>query len=232
MPSDAPPIKRERVAADGAEIVIVGTASDERQRWPRSSPPNAGSRSSRRSTTIGSSPARGRSASSSSRTCRTSRSSSSRSVAAGWRAGSPWRSGRSARRRGSSASSPSSRPMRAIRWRVARSCAGRPSWCPGRRRWDEDAGARWADVRAPAGLSRFDRHRLRGRDRGRGPAGGGAEPARRRTIGRAGHRGDGVPRARSRAGSGDGPIVAVVSGGNVDPERYRDYLVAPIPPEG
>ena len=32
MPSDAPPIKRERVAADGAEIVVVGTASDERQR--------------------------------------------------------------------------------------------------------------------------------------------------------------------------------------------------------
>jgi threonine dehydratase len=32
MPADAPAIKRERVAADGAEIVIVGTASDERQR--------------------------------------------------------------------------------------------------------------------------------------------------------------------------------------------------------
>ena len=31
MPSDAPAIKRERVAADGAEIVMVGTASDERQ---------------------------------------------------------------------------------------------------------------------------------------------------------------------------------------------------------
>ena len=31
MPSDAPGIKRERVAADGAQIVIVGTASDERQ---------------------------------------------------------------------------------------------------------------------------------------------------------------------------------------------------------
>jgi threonine dehydratase len=31
MPSDAPVIKRERVAADGAEVVIVGTASDERQ---------------------------------------------------------------------------------------------------------------------------------------------------------------------------------------------------------
>jgi threonine dehydratase len=31
MPSDAPAIKRERVAADGTEIVTVGTASDERQ---------------------------------------------------------------------------------------------------------------------------------------------------------------------------------------------------------
>ncbi len=31
MPSDSPAIKRERVAADGAEVVIVGTASDERQ---------------------------------------------------------------------------------------------------------------------------------------------------------------------------------------------------------
>jgi threonine dehydratase len=32
MPSDAPAIKRERVEADGAQIVTVGTASDERQR--------------------------------------------------------------------------------------------------------------------------------------------------------------------------------------------------------
>jgi threonine dehydratase len=31
MPSDAPDIKRERVAADGAQVVVVGTASDERQ---------------------------------------------------------------------------------------------------------------------------------------------------------------------------------------------------------
>jgi hypothetical protein len=29
-----------------------------------------------------------------------------------------------------------------------------------------------------------------------------------------------------------GPIVAVVSGGNVDPDRYREFLSAPIPPEG
>jgi threonine dehydratase len=31
MPDDAPPIKRQRVAEDGAEIVVVGPASDERQ---------------------------------------------------------------------------------------------------------------------------------------------------------------------------------------------------------
>jgi threonine dehydratase len=31
MPDDAPAIKRERIAADGAEIVVVGPASDERQ---------------------------------------------------------------------------------------------------------------------------------------------------------------------------------------------------------
>src|SRR6187401_2871963 len=31
MPSDAPTLKRDRVAADGAEIVTVGPASDERQ---------------------------------------------------------------------------------------------------------------------------------------------------------------------------------------------------------
>ena len=27
----------------------------------------------------------------------------------------------------------------------------------------------------------------------------------------------------------DGPVVAVVSGGNVDPDRYRAFLDAPIP---
>jgi threonine dehydratase len=30
----------------------------------------------------------------------------------------------------------------------------------------------------------------------------------------------------------DGPIVGIVSGGNVDPDRYLAYLEAPIPPEG
>jgi threonine dehydratase len=26
-----------------------------------------------------------------------------------------------------------------------------------------------------------------------------------------------------------GPVVAIVSGGNVDPARYREYLAAPLP---
>ena len=30
----------------------------------------------------------------------------------------------------------------------------------------------------------------------------------------------------------DGPIVGVVSGGNVDPDRFLEYLEAPVPPEG
>jgi threonine dehydratase len=30
----------------------------------------------------------------------------------------------------------------------------------------------------------------------------------------------------------DGSVVAVVSGGNVDPDRYRELLVAPIPDSG
>ena len=38
--------------------------------------------------------------------------------------------------------------------------------------------------------------------------------------------------AEARLDPRDGPIVAIVSGGNVDPGRYLDYLVAPVPPAG
>jgi threonine dehydratase len=30
----------------------------------------------------------------------------------------------------------------------------------------------------------------------------------------------------------DGPVVGVVSGGNVDPDRYLEYLASPVPPDG
>jgi threonine dehydratase len=40
-------------------------------------------------------------------------------------------------------------------------------------------------------------------------------------------------RAREAGIAGlDGPVVGVVSGGNVDPDRYLEYLASPIPPEG
>ena len=38
--------------------------------------------------------------------------------------------------------------------------------------------------------------------------------------------------AEARLDSLDGPVAAVVSGGNVDPERYRAFLDAPVPPRG
>ena len=39
-----------------------------------------------------------------------------------------------------------------------------------------------------------------------------------------------LPLAAALTGkAGKGPIVAIVSGGNVDPDRYRSYLEAPIP---
>jgi threonine dehydratase len=34
---------------------------------------------------------------------------------------------------------------------------------------------------------------------------------------------------RDRVGAPDGPVVAVVSGGNVDPDAYLRYLATPIP---
>ena len=40
-------------------------------------------------------------------------------------------------------------------------------------------------------------------------------------------------RSREAGVSGlDGSVVAVVSGGNVDPDRYLEYLAAPIPARG
>ncbi len=56
------------------------------------------------------------------------------------------------------------------------------------------------------------------------------EPARRRAVGRAvaSRRWRSMPREAGLDGL-DGPVVAVVSGGNVDPDRYREYLAAPDP---
>ena len=97
MPSDSPALKRARVEADGAEVVIVGhgvRGAAPRRRGDRRG--RAASRSSRPTTTRGSWPDRARPAWRSPRTCRTSPRSSSRSAAAGWRAASRRRSRRCA----------------------------------------------------------------------------------------------------------------------------------------
>ena len=127
MPSDAPAIKRERVAADGAEIVTVGTAVRRAPRAGRGDRRGAGARDH---PAVRRRPDHRRAGHGRARDRRgpaeTSRRSSCRSVAAGSRAASPWRSRRWRRALASSASSRSSPPMRASRWPRARSSAGRP----------------------------------------------------------------------------------------------------------
>ena len=202
MPSDAPAIKRERVAADGAEIVVVGTASDERQAVaerhrrgarPRDHPAVRRRPDHRRPGHDRARDRRGR--------CRTSPRSSSRSAAAGSASGvatavralAPGaradrrRAGARRRRAGIARE-----PAEIVRWPaelVSRTIAD----------GTRTPGARPADVRPPLGAARRDRHGHRGRDRRRGPARRRGEPARRRAVGRAERRRARVPGA-SEAG--------------------------------
>ena len=204
MPSDAPAIKRERVAADGAEIVVVGTASDERRRSRSASRRSAASRSSRRSTTTGSSPARARSASRSSRRCRTSPRSSSRSAAAGSRAASRRPSGRSPRAPADRRRAGARRRRRRIARARARSSAGRPSVVS--RTIADGTRTQALGRRTFAHLSRAarrDRHGVSEEEiAAGGPARRRGEPARRRAVRRAERRGAGVP---ARRGGPRGP---------------------------
>ena len=234
MPSDAPEVKRERVAADGAEIVVVGTASDERQRVAEEIaarrglaviPPFDDDRIIAGQGTVGLEiaedlpdlavvlvPIGGGGLASGVATAI---------------AGPPAGRARDRCRAGAGG-----RRARIARARRDRRLARRARLAHDRRR-HAHAGARGADVRPSAGASRFDRHGLRGRDRRR-------RAARRRT--RAGSSSSprarwGSPPCRSMPRELgldriDGSVVAVVSGGNVDPERYHAFLDAPIPPEG
>ena len=198
--------------------------------WPRRSRASAGWPSSRRSTTTGSSPGRARSAWRSSRTCPMWPSSWSRSVAAD----SP------------AASRPRSRrlrpdPRRRRRAGTRGGCArvtgprrDRPLVADGRRADHRgrhpDPGARRSDVPPPARLPGWDRHGQRGGDRRRRPTDRRTRsPGRRAVRGPVRRRDDVPPRASSGSTSSTGPVVAVVSGGNVDPDRYREYLAAPYP---
>ena len=223
MPSDAPAIKRERVAADGAQSWSVGPASDERQQVAEAIaaergltiiPPFDDDRIIAGQGTVGLEIVE---------ELPDLAACSSRSVAAGWRAGSRRRSGRSARRPASSASNPSSRPTPANRsqrgeivpWPaelVSRTIAdGTRTQALGARTFAHLRPSSTAIVTvSEAEIAAAVRLARR------------AQPARGRAVRRARR----SPRWRSTRGSSGstavaGPIVAVVSGGNVDPGGYR-----------
>ena len=196
MPSDAPAVKRARVEADGAQVVVVGPASDERRRVAEELASSRGPRDHpalRRPR--GSWPGRARSGSRSPRTCPMSRRSSSRSAAAAWP--------RASRRR-SRALAPNARvigvePELAADARESLAEGRIVAWPaelvePDDRGRDAHAVDRRAQLRPPPRPARRRRHRLRARDRGGRPARGRGGAPGRRAIGRAVDRGDAVPR--------------------------------------
>ena len=231
MPADAPAIKRERVAADGAEIVTVGTASRRAARGAEAIaaerglaiiPPYDDDRIIAGQGTVGLEiaedlpdvaavvvPVGGGGLAS--------------GVAVGHQGARPGRARdrrRAGARRGRARSLERGRDRR----------AGRPS----------DVSRTIADGTRTQALGRARSRTCaptstasspyRGRDRGRGPAGGRTVPPRRRAVRGPGPRRHRVPRARSSGWTiADGPVVGVVSGGNVDPAQYRAYLEAPLP---
>ena len=210
--------RRDRRRRDRQRRAPAGRRGDRRA--------SAAWRSSRRTTTTGSSPARARSGSRSPRTCRTSPSvlvpigggGLASGVAAAIKALRPGRAGH--RRRAGA---------RRRRARVAASAARSSRWpaelrVADDRRRHADAGARAADVRAPARATSTAIVTVSARPRsppasGWPPNGAGSSsshrarwPSRRIAF----HAGE-----SSGSIALDGPVVAVVSGGNVDPERYR-----------
>ena len=225
MPSDAPAVKRERVEADGAEVVIVGTASDERQQVAEEIaaerglaiiPPYdddriiAGPGHGRPRDRRGPAGPRGGPRADRRRRAGERRRRRDPGAATG-RAGHRRRTGAGGRRarfagarRDRRAGRPSSSRGRSPTGRGRRrSASGRSRICA--RCLDSIVTVSEAEIAA-----------------GR-PAGRRAEPARRRAVGRArrSRRWRSTPASSASIGL-DGPVVAVVSGGNVDPERYRE----------
>lgn len=233
MPSDAPGIKRDRVAADGAEIVVVGTASDERQRVAEEIaeqrglviiPPFDDDRIIAGQGTIGLElvddlpdlavvlvPVGGGGLAS--------------GVAAAVRALRPdarvigvepelAADARESLDRGEIVPWPAELVSRTIADGTRTQALGVRTFAHLRALLDSIVTVSEAEIAAGVRLA-AERSRLV------------VEPSGALSIAAlAFHVGElGLDRA-------DGPIVAVVSGGNVDPTRYREYLEAPIPPEG
>ena len=221
MPSDAPRIKRERVEADGAEIVTVGTSSDERQRRGRVH--RRGPRADRHPA-VRRRPDHRRPGDDRPRARRGPARSRGRARAD--------RRGRAGQRHRHRDQVPATgRPGRRCRARARRRRAGvasarrdrslgRRARVADHRRRDADPGDRAADVPAPARAPRRHRDRHRGRDRGRRPARGRGEPAGRRTVRRPERGGPRVPVAgggRGRAGwSRSSPWSAAATSTRID----------------
>ncbi|MEA2611333.1 MAG: hypothetical protein QOG32_1059 [Chloroflexota bacterium] len=232
MPSDAPEVKRERVAADGARIVIVGTASDERQRVAEEIaaaeglsiiPPYDDDRIIAGQGTIGLEliedlpdlaavllPVGGGGLAS--------------GVAAAVRALRPEvrvigvepelaADGQESLRRGEIVTWPADRVSRTIADGTRTQALGVRTFAHLRAHLECIITVSEAEIAAGVRLA-AERSRLV------------VEPSGALSIAAlAFHAGElGLDRA-------DGPVVAVVSGGNVDPARYRTYLEAPVPPE-
>jgi threonine dehydratase len=233
MPSDAPRIKRARVEADGAEIVVVGTASDERQRVAESIaaerslaiiPPFDDDRIIAGQGTVGLElvedlpdlalvlvPVGGGGLASGVATAVKALLPAAQVIGVEPELGAD---ARDSLARGEIVRWPSELSSRTIADGTRTQALGRRTFAHLRAYLDRIVTVSEVEIAAGVRLA-AERSRLV------------VEPSGALSIAAmAFHAAElGLDRA-------DGSIVAVVSGGNVDPERYREYLAAPIPDEG
>ncbi len=233
MPSDAPPVKRERVAADGAQIVIVGTASDERQqvaeeiaaqRGLSMIPPYDDDRIIAGQGTVGLEviedlpdlaailvPVGGGGLASGVAVAVKALRPAARVIGVEPELAAD---ARDSLARGEIVRWPAEQVSRTIADGTRTQALGRRTFAHLRAHLDAIVTVSEAEIAAAVRLA-AERSRLV------------VEPS-----GALGIAALAFHAAEIGLDPSDGPIVAVVSGGNVDPVRYREYLAAPIPPEG
>ena len=233
MPSDAPAVKRDRVAADGAEIVVVGTASDERQRVAEEIaaqrglaviPPFDDDRIIAGQGTVGLEiaedladvgvvlvPVGGGGLASGVATAVRSLRPGARVVGVEPELAAD---ARESLERGEIVAWPAELVSRTIADGTRTQALGQRTFAHLRAHLDSIVTVSEAEIAAGVRLA-AERSRLV------------VEPS-----GALGVAAMSFHAAELGLGRVDGSVVAVVSGGNVDPERYREYLAAPIPAEG